>query len=263
MDIFENYECDEQMDIFQFLGEETKVHIEKPIRLIEMFGGYGSQALSLKYLGIPFEHHFVCEFDKFACASYTALHNVDVQPTDIRNVTGEMLNITDTDKYLYFMTYSFPCTDLSCSGYMKGMSKGSGTRSGLLWEVERILSELKTGGGQLPQLLMMENVTNIHSVNIIHDFKMWIRFLEELGYISFWKDLNAKDFGIPQNRERTIMFSFLKSEFGSNIVYQFPKPFPLTKCLEDVLEDEVDEKYYLKGEEIEKMLDELKEREGI
>jgi len=259
MDIFENYECDEQIDIFLFLGDETKIKIMKQIRVIELFSGYGSQSLAFEYLGIPIEHHFVCENDKYAMKSYNLLHNTDFKTTDIREVHAPDLNITETDKYCYFMTYSFPCVDLSCSGFMKGMAKGSGTRSGLLWEVERLLIELD---GNLPQILMMENVTQIHNQNEIIHFNMWKDFLESIGYISFWKDLNAKDYGIPQNRERTIMFSFLKKEFGNNIVYQFPKPFPLRLSLPDVLEDKVDEKYYVQNESVTKAINELIEREN-
>lgn len=261
MDIWNDYECEEQMDIFDFLGEETKVSITKPIKMIELFSGYGSQSLAMEYLGIPFEHHFVCEFDKYACASYSKLHRFNVEPLDIRNCTGSMLNVKDTDKYMYFMWYSFPCTDLSVSGSMKGMSKNSGTRSGLLWEVERLLNEMKDD--ELPQLLLMENVSQIHGVTAIHDFKQWIYALEELGYKSFWSDLNAKDFGVPQNRERTFMLSFLTKEFGKDIVYRFPKPFPLTKCIEDILEDEVDERYYVETPDVQKMIDELVEREHL
>lgn len=263
MDIFENYECDEQMDIFDFLGEETKVHINKRIRLIELFSGYGSQALGLKYLGIPFEHHFVCENDKYACASYSKLHRFNVEPLDIRNCTGSMLNITDTDKYLYLMTYSFPCVDLSVSGDMKGMRKGDSTRSGLLWEVERILKELHEGEMELPQLLLLENVTQIHGVTAYYDFKLWIEFLESLGYKSFWQDLNARDFGIPQNRERTFMLSFLTKEFGKDVVYRFPKPFPLTRTIEDVLEENVDERLYVDSPDIQAMIDDLVRREQM
>ena len=115
---------------------------DKPIRLIELFAGYGSQALALKRLGVDFESYRVVEFDKYAVRSYNAIHNTNFAVTDIRDVKGADLGIVDTDKYNYCLTYSFPCTDLSVAGAQKGMTKGSGTRSGLLWEVERILREL-------------------------------------------------------------------------------------------------------------------------
>lgn len=132
------------------------------------------------------------------------------------------------------------------------MRKGSGTRSGLLWEVERILSEIKDSGGELPQILFMENVPQVHGKKNMADFQKWIQFLESLGYTNFWKDMNAKDYGIAQNRNRCFMFSF----FG-NYTYRFPDPIPLTKKLKDYLEDEVDEKYYINNEKAEKLIKQL------
>lgn len=105
------YECIGQISMFDMFPEEKgNINIDKPIRLIELFAGYGSQAMALEKLGVDFEHWFVCEFDKYACKSYSAVHNVDVQPIDIRDVKGVDLGIKETDKYTYLMTYSFPCT---------------------------------------------------------------------------------------------------------------------------------------------------------
>lgn len=202
---------EQQLTIFDELCEEVK--ITKPIRLIELFAGYGSQAMALERLGADFTHHKVIEFDRFAVNSYNAVHGTDFEPTDIRNIHASDLEITDTDNYCYIMTYSFPCTDLSIAGKMKGMKKGSGTRSGLLWEVERLLKEMN----ERPQILLMENVTQVHGKANIEDFKQWISFLESIGYQNFWQDLNAKDFGVPQNRERCFMVSLL-----GNYTYHFP-----------------------------------------
>lgn len=149
-----------------------------------------------------------------------------------------MLDITNKDKYLYVLCYSFPCQDLSLAGKGKGMSDTS-TRSGMLWEVERILKECKELN-QLPQLLLMENVPQIHNKKNIVDFQKWITSLEELGYTNVWQDLSATDYGIPQTRVRTFMVSML-----GNYNYTFPEPIPLDKKLKDLLEEEVDEKYYL------------------
>lgn len=222
----------------------------KTIRLIELFAGYGSQAMALKRLGVPFEHHFVCEFDKYAVASYNAVHGTEFEVSDIRDIHAEDLKITDKDKYNYLLTYSFPCTDLSVAGQMRGMSKGTGTRSGLLWEVERILKEC---GDNLPQFLMMENVPQVHGKKNIDDFNDWIAFLDSIGYKSKWQDLNAKDYGVAQNRDRCFMVSWLESGF----CYQFPQPVPLAKTMRDYLDEEVDEKYYLKSEKAQKLIDEL------
>lgn len=130
----------EQSTIFDFIGTE-KVQITKPIRLIELFAGVGSQAMALRDLGADFEHYRVVEFDRFAIASYNAIHGTDFPVIDIRDFKGSDLGIVDKDKYTYLLTYSFPCTDLSLAGAGAGMSRDSGTRSGLLWEVERLLKE--------------------------------------------------------------------------------------------------------------------------
>lgn len=167
-----------------------------------------------------------------------ASHNL----VNIQQVNASDLEIVDVDKYCYLMTYSFPCQDLSKAGLGKGMEKGSGTRSGMLWEVERILDECEN----LPQILLMENVPDvIGSKNIIH-FAKWLEKLEKLGYHCYWQVLNAKDFGMPQNRERCFMVSLL-----GDYLYEFPKKQKLEIRLKDILEKEVDEKYYLSSKAIE------------
>lgn len=133
-----------------------------------------------------------------------------------------------------------------------GMSKGSGTRSGLLWEVERILTEIHESGGELPQILFMENVPQVHGKANMLDFQKWIDFLESLGYVNYWQDLNAKNYGVAQNRERCFMFSFL-----GNYNYSFPEPIPLKKKLKDYLEDNVEEKYYINNEKAQKLIQTL------
>lgn len=133
-----------------------------------------------------------------------------------------------------------------------GMSKGSGTRSGLLWEVERILTEIRDSNGELPQILFMENVPQVHSQDNMPDFRKWLDFLESLGYVNYWQDLNAKNYGVAQNRERCFMFSFL-GEYN----YKFPNPIPLTKRLKDYLEEDVDEKYYINNEKAQKLIQTL------
>ncbi len=132
------------------------------------------------------------------------------------------------------------------------MSKGSGTRSGLLWEVERILTEIKDSGGELPQILFMENVPQVHGKKNMPDFQKWIDFLESLGYTNYWKDLNAKDYGIAQNRNRCFMFSFL-----GNYLYRFPEPVELKNTMKDYLESNVDEKYYINNEKTQKLIQTL------
>lgn len=158
-----------------------------------------------------------------------ATHNlVDISKAHLK-FEGEYCNI---------VTYSFPCQDLSLCGKGLGMDKGSGTRSSLLWQVERILNECDV----LPDVLIMENVPMVHSKDNVESFNKWQLELERLGYSNYWQDLNSKDYGVPQNRDRCFMVSIL-----GNWYYEFPQPIKLEKVLKDVLEDEKDvkEKYYL------------------
>lgn len=131
---------------------------------------------------------------------------------------------------------------------MKGMSKGDNTRSGLLWEVERLLNEVEN----LPQVLLMENVPQVISDANIKDFRLWQKFLEDKGYSNYTEILNAKNYGVAQNRERCFMVSIL-----GKWNYNFPKPIPLTKTMKDYLEDEVDEKYYINSEKAQKLIQQL------
>lgn len=236
----------EQLDIFDMT--RPAFQIDKPIRLVELFAGVGSQAMALRDLGVKFEHYRVVEFDRFAVTSYNAIHDTDFETTDIRNISGADLGICDTEKFCYIMTYSFPCQDLSVAGKQKGMTKGSGTRSGLLWEVERLLGECS----ELPQVLLMENVPQVHSKANMPDFQKWIDFLESKGYSNYWQDLNAKDYGVAQNRNRCFMVSLLGERN-----YKFPQPIPLERKLKDYLEDEVEEKYYINNEKAQKLIQTL------
>ena len=236
----------EQLDIFSSIKQPYK--IAKPIRLIELFAGVGSQAMALKRLGANFEHYRVVEFEKYAIKSYNAIHGTDFEPMDITKIIGSDLGISDTDKYCYIMTYSFPCQDLSVAGKQKGMTKGSGTRSGLLWEVERLLNEVEN----LPQILLMENVPQVHGKKNMEDFQRWIDFLESKGYSNYWQDLNAKNYGVAQNRNRCFMVSIL-----GDYSFKFPEPIELKKVMKDYLEDEVDEKYYINNEKAQKLIQKL------
>lgn len=174
------------------------------------------------------------------CAnSIVNLHNL----VDISRVKGDTLEVVDKDKYTYMLTYSYPCQDLSSAGKQMGQVEGSGTRSSLLWEVGRILKECKETDS-LPQVLLMENVPNCHGTKNIKEWHKWLETLEQLGYKNFWKDLNSKDYEIPQTRNRCYMVSILK-ESDKPIVYNFPKKKKLKLLLKDLLESNVDEKYYL------------------
>lgn len=288
-----------------FFDGQHKFINDKPIRLIELFGGYGSQALALKYLGIPFEHWRLSEWAVKSIQAYKDMHFADdntdyskdmsveqvkawlygkisadyntpmteqqinrlsekqartiynnMQATrnlgSIIQIKAEDLAVVDTDKYCYIMTYSFPCQDLSNAGKQKGMTKGSGTRSGLLWEVERLLGEMT----ERPQILLMENVNQVVGSTGIKDFAQWIARLEELGYKNYWQLMNAKDYGIPQNRNRCFMVSLLGDYY-----YSFPKPQKLTVRLKDFLDKKVDEKYYLSDKTVEMFIEHTRKQQ--
>lgn len=237
------------MDLFS-----NDYKIDRPIRLIELFAGIGAQAMALRDIGADFTHHRVVEFDSHAVRSYNAIHGTSFTTTDIRDVHGNDLGISDLDKFCYILTYSFPCVDLSLAGKRQGMAKGTGTRSGLLWEVERILSEL-AGEQHLPQVLLMENVPQVHGEKNRPDFDLWVRFLSSLGYTSRWQDLNARDYGIPQSRNRCFMVSIL-----GDYDYTFPNPVELKESMRSCLESDVDEKYYINSPKAMKLLVDLEER---
>lgn len=212
--------------------------ITKPVRLIELFAGIGSQAKALELLGVDFEHWKVCEFDDYAMKSYNAVHNTNFKTSDIQNLTASDLEIKDKDKYEYIMTYSYPCTDISIAGKKEGMERNSGTRSSLLWEVERLLKECDNK----PQILLMENVRECHNGKNAPLFFEWTSFLRSIGYKNFYTDMDAKNFGIPQTRKRCFMLSIL----DENAYYEFPQACGLSYSVKEFLEDKVDKKYYVK-----------------
>lgn len=216
------------------------------IKVIELFAGVGSQAMALRNIGINYEVIGISEIDKFAYKSYEAIH-------------GKVKNFGDITKinklpYCDLLTYSFPCQDLSIAGHRKGISKD--TRSGLLLEVERLLLKAKENG-TLPKYLLLENVKNLVGKKFIKDFERWLSFLNSLGYYSNWEVLNAKDYGIPQNRERVFVVSSLE-----NMHYKFPKPVELKSKMKDLLEEKVDDKYYL-SEKLMKCFSDMKNRNGF
>lgn len=225
----------EQISIFDLDADLPlyKIDRNKPIRLMSLFSGYDSQMLAFKYLGIDVEHYRTVEFNKYAVQSLNDIHNTNFSVQDITKINGDYLGVEDTDKYTYVMTYSAPCTDISLAGKRAGMSKESGTRSANIWEVGRLLHECK----ELPQILIMENVPEI--VNEC-SWKNWVLLLENLGYSSYCQFLNAKNYGIPQNRERCFMVSIL-----GNYNYNFPKGFELKYRLKDLMENNVDESFCL------------------
>lgn len=209
---------------------------KRKIRLIELFAGIGAQAASLRDLGLPFEHYRVVEYDEQPLKSYNAIHHTNFKPQNISNIKGKDLGVVDTNKYTYIMTYSFPCTSLSTVGKHQGMRKGSNTSSSLLWEVERLLNELD----EKPQILVMENVKQVLSPKNENDFTTWKNFLKSLGYTNYVSVLMGADYGVPQKRERCFMISLL-----GDYSYEFPKPLNKKVHIKNILEPNVDSRYYL------------------
>lgn len=169
-----------------------------------------------------------------------------------RTTGGDICKIDETQLPHYdLITYSSPCQDFSVAGKQAGGDKGSGTRSSLLWECERIIREVK------PKYLLMENVKALTSKKFMPLFQQWLKTLEKIGYQNHWKVLNAKDYGVPQNRERLFVVSIRKD---IECDYKFPAPVVLTKRLKDVLEQNVDEKYYLPDKFVKRLPFQLKKQ---
>lgn len=232
-----------------------KTDMEK-IRVCTCFSGYDSQCLSLDRLteAYPdlFSYELVAwsEIDRYAIQAHNALYPqwADRNLGDITKVDWE--NVPDFD----LLTYSSPCQDFSNAGLQKGGEEGSGTRSSLLWEIRKAVLTKK------PKFLLLENVKALTSKKFFPLFQKWMDELESYGYANYWQVLNAKDYGVPQNRERVFLVSILNDDS----IYHFPKPFELGKFLIDVLEPEVDEKYYVSDQSIQGFLahNENHERKG-
>lgn len=174
--------------------------MKNKLRVFEAFAGYGSQSIALRNIGIDYEVVAISEIDKYAIKAYESIHGKVNNLGDISKINVE--DIPDHDLF----TYSFPCQDISVAGKQASLEENSGTRSSLLWECKKIIE------GKKPKYLLMENVKNLVSKKHKPYFDKWLEWLEEQGYSNTWKVLNAKDYGIPQNRERV----FVVSIFGEN-----------------------------------------------
>ena len=225
------------MNIFELLNEKY-ILPDKP-KLFEAFSGIGCQIMAFKRLGIEVESIGFSEIDKYAIQSYQAIHGNHKSWGSITDIKGKDLPEIDV------FTYSFPCTDLSKAGKQKGLTD---TRSGLVYEVLRILNELKEEE-RLPKVLIMENVVDLVQVKFIKQFQEIQLELEELGYSNYTETLNAKDYGVAQNRDRVFMVSILGDYY-----YEFPKPIKLEKRLRDYLETNVDKKYRLSDRMLQGMM---------
>jgi len=205
------------------------------MRVVELFAGIGACSTALKRLGIDLEIVDAVEIDKHAIASFNAIHGTNFETQDITTWNKDL-------KEIDLITHGSPCQDFSVAGRQAGGDLGSGTRSSLMYETIRIVGKIR------PKYVVWENVKNILSKKHIHNFNRYLETLETLGYKNYYQVLNAKDYGIPQNRERVFTISILGEDS-----FIFPEKQKLKLRLKDMLEDEVDEKYYLSDAKVEKI----------
>ena len=260
------------------------------IKVFEAFAGYGSQRMALRNIGLDFEVVGISEIEGDVLQSYAAIHTDFLEkrkniksyisesreemisylehinvPLDYKTFENRAHKLKDdklldmflanklTNNYgdikkinpaelpeFDLFTYSFPCQDISVAGYQKGLNEDSGTRSSLLWECCKIIEAKK------PKYLMMENVKNLVGSNHKHNFLSFLDYLHLIGYKNSWTILNARDYGIPQNRERVFCISVLD---GCD-EFIFPEKKVLTTKLEDILEKNVDDSYYLRNGQV-------------
>lgn len=219
------------------------------MKVLSLFSGIGAFEKAMDNLGVPYELVAFCEIDKYAAKSYQAIHGVSetMNLGDITKVDEKQL-----PKGIDLITYGFPCQDISLAGKQKGLfnEDGTQTRSGLFFEALRIIEETQ------PRVAIAENVKNLTGKKFAGQFKLVLESLEQAGYNNYWKVLNAKDFGIPQNRERVFIVSIRKDV--DNGTFRFPEGFPLKLRLKDVLDDEVDERFYLTNDRINSLIEHRK-----
>lgn len=209
------------------------------IKILELFGGIGACSKALEKLGIEYEIADYVEIDKYAVMSFNAMHGTNFEPQDICNY--------DKDIDVDLIMHGSLCQDFSLAGKQMGGDEGSGTRSSLMYETIRIVEKLK------PKYVIWENVKNIISKKHKHNFQTYLTKMRLLSYQNYCQVLNAKDYGIPQNRERVFVVSIRGdvNSYGCHVFnYKFPPKQKLNLRLKDFLEDNVDEKYYLSEERI-------------
>ena len=207
------------------------------MKVLELFAGIGACSKALKRIGIDVEVVDAVEIDKYAIASFNAIHNTNFKTQDITTWNKDLKDID-------LITHGSPCQDFSIAGKQAGGDLGTGTRSSLMYETIRIVGQVR------PKYVLWENVKNILSKKHKHNFEAYIETMNILGYNSYYKVLNAKDYGIPQNRERVYTVSIRKD---IDTGYEFPEKEDIKLRLKDMLEDEVDEKYYLNDTQIERI----------
>lgn len=188
------------------------------LKVFEAFSGIGAQACALRNIGVDYEVVGISEIDKRAIKAYNLIHGDTPNFGDISKI--DPTTLPDMDLF----TYSFPCQDLSCAGLGRGINED--TRSGLLWECRKIIDAKK------PKYLLLENVKQLVGKKHKADFDKWVAYLDSKGYNTYWKVLNAKEFGVPQSRNRVFAVSILKEADNGTFAFTVPNvhvPFSLVK----------------------------------
>lgn len=244
-----------------------KYNKENPLRLATLCSGYESQGLAMRRLK---ELYPEFDFKLVAWAEYdpeTPNVPLERQPAVIAHNAlftecadlnfGDMTKI-DWEKFpdCDMLFYSTPCQSVSQAGLQHGFEEGSGTRSSIIWNVRDCVKAKR------PKFLMLENVRAMVSSKFVGLFNLWQRELENLGYVNFAQVLNAKDFNVPQNRERIFLISIRIDDDEDYPKYFFPKPIPLKVCLADVLEEEVEDRYFLSDEMLARFCEKSLEEEN-
>ena len=274
-----NYQVKTEGNKLSFIPDKKRIYHTPAARFfVTLCSGYDSQAIAMdmlreRYPDFRWELKAWSEFDPesnrpLAEQPAVVAHNLlfpqykDLNRGDMTKADWSDLKDAEID----LLTYSTPCQSISQAGKREGIKKGSGTRSAVLWSTEDAVKTMR------PKVLLQENVRAlINSVNM-PDFKEWCQLLESHGYVNFlapsfptpWgtdkRDrhtipgiLNAKHYGVPQNRERVYMVS-IRADLLGNTQYEFPRPFPLDRCIADILEDDVDERFFLKPDSVIKFL---------
>ena len=217
------------------------------IKLLSLFSGIGAFESALRRGGYQFETVNYCEIDPYAAKAYSQIHGIseDYNLHDVRQVNTLLMDNVN------LMTWGWPCQDISVAGKQRGFtdSDGNRTRSGLFFEGLRILETLQ------PEYAIAENVKALTSKKFEKEFKTVLDSLNDAGYNNYWAVLNAKDYGVPQNRERVFIVSIRKDiDTGT---FTFPKKQPLQLRVKDMLEPEVDEKFYINSERAKKLIEKI------
>ena len=205
------------------------------LKVLSLFSGIGAFERALENLKIPHEVVNYCEIDKYASKAYSLLHGIS-EEDNLVDVTK--IDTSKLPKNIDLVTYGFPCQDISLAGKQRGLEhEGEKTRSGLVWDAHKIIQDT------MPKVALCENVKNLTGKKFKAEFEAILANLEEIGYNNYWQVLNAKDYGVPQNRERVFIVSIRKDiDKGS---FSFPEKQPLVLRLKDILDEEVEEKFYL------------------